>query len=157
MTTSTIRSRDESSELTKTSTSPLPILSEAEVTGTAQRLRVVTSEQAQVQRPRFVSLDSLIQEQEATEEGRASMVHARQELAEQLAPLAQDTLKRFRLRAGLSQSNLGRLIGTTQAHIARIETGKVNVQVGTLLRIAKVLHIPPGLAFEAFVANYSEQ
>lgn len=45
-----------------------------------------------------------------------------------------------RERAGMTQANLARILHTKQSNISRIERGAQNVTVGTLRKIAKVLH-----------------
>ena len=50
-----------------------------------------------------------------------------------------DELKALRLRAGLTQTELARRAGVSQSLIARIETGKVNPRVSTLMKIYHAL------------------
>lgn len=50
-----------------------------------------------------------------------------------------EELRAMRLRAGLTQSEVARRAGVSQSLIARIETGKVNPRVSTLLRIYRAL------------------
>lgn len=45
----------------------------------------------------------------------------------------------LRVRYGLSQSGFAAKVGRPQAYIARLESGKANVEVGTLLAFAKDL------------------
>ena len=45
----------------------------------------------------------------------------------------------LRVRHGLSQSELARQVGKPQPYIARLESGRANVQVGTLQAFAKAL------------------
>lgn len=46
----------------------------------------------------------------------------------------------LRKKAGISQLDLARKIGTTQGNIARIETGRQNFSTETLVKIAKALN-----------------
>lgn len=57
---------------------------------------------------------------------------------EQAAQLC-DTLKQHRQRQHLSQTDLAQKVGMQKEFISRIENGKVDVQLSTLLRIASGL------------------
>ncbi|MEM0048939.1 MAG: CBS domain-containing protein [Candidatus Bathyarchaeia archaeon] len=48
-------------------------------------------------------------------------------------------LKKMRLEAGLTQSELARLVGVSQAHIAKIERGKVDPRLSTVNKILQIL------------------
>lgn len=58
-------------------------------------------------------------------------------LAEEIA----GTLKAARRRKGLSQRALGDLAGLPQSHISRIESGGVNLQLSSLVELARVLEL----------------
>ena len=45
------------------------------------------------------------------------------------------TLKEERLRAGLTQEQLAKKIGTKKTYISRLENGKADIQLNTLFRI----------------------
>lgn len=49
------------------------------------------------------------------------------------------TLRLMRTKAGLTQKNLADLVGVTQAHISKIEYGKVDPRLSTVNRILGVL------------------
>ncbi|QGP92210.1 helix-turn-helix protein [Neomoorella glycerini] len=51
-------------------------------------------------------------------------------------------LRRVRLQAGLTQSELARRVGLTRASYTNIEKGRKNPSVGTALRIARALNRP---------------
>jgi len=49
------------------------------------------------------------------------------------------SLKRLRIEADLTQKGLAELVGVSQAHIAKIEQGKVDPRLSTINRILEVL------------------
>ncbi len=50
-------------------------------------------------------------------------------------------IRHIRQQAGFSQRELAELVGMDQAAISRIETGKQDVTVGQLVRIADALEV----------------
>ena len=48
-------------------------------------------------------------------------------------------LKKLRIKAGLTQRKLAELVGVSQAHIAKIELGKVDPRLSTVNKILEVL------------------
>jgi transcriptional regulator with XRE-family HTH domain len=54
------------------------------------------------------------------------------------------TIRIARTRAGLTQKKLAKLVDRDQSEISRIEAGKAVLTVPLLLRMAKVLKVPPG-------------
>ncbi len=72
---------------------------------------------------------------------------------ERINEFTPNTLKRLRLEKGLSQIALARQIGSTQAQIARVESGRQDVQVSTITRIAEALEIEPFDAIRAFLVQ----
>ena len=57
----------------------------------------------------------------------------------------------MRLRTGLSQRDVANLMGSTQSHVARIESGSQDVQVTTLVRFAAAIGVTPRKALDAFL------
>ena len=52
-------------------------------------------------------------------------------------------LKEARLARGLSQAELGAMVGLPQSHISRIESGAVDVGISALLEISRSLGLEP--------------
>lgn len=50
-----------------------------------------------------------------------------------------DVIKRLRAEAGLTQKGLAELVGVSQAHIAKIERGKVDPRLSTVNKVLRVL------------------
>jgi HTH-type transcriptional regulator / antitoxin HipB len=60
-------------------------------------------------------------------------------------------LKAARLQRGLSQRALSALTGVPQAHISKIENGTVDLQLSSLLQLARSLGLEPMLVPRALV------
>ncbi len=58
----------------------------------------------------------------------------------------------LRVKHGLSQSDFAARVGRPQSYIARLESGKSNVEVGTLLSFAKALGEHLTIDFDAQAA-----
>jgi DNA-binding XRE family transcriptional regulator len=101
-------------------------------------------------------LNTLIQEYETDPEFSEALQKARRTLAPKLRVMAPNTLREIRLERGLSQTAVAAQIGSTQAQIARVESGKQDVQVGTLIRLAQALSIDPIEAIRAFLTQREE-
>lgn len=52
-------------------------------------------------------------------------------------------LRRFRLRAGLTQEALAERAGTEIRFTQRVERGKIDISISTLVRLARALHVAP--------------
>ena len=63
------------------------------------------------------------------------------------------TIKRLRIEAGLTQRELARLVGVSQAHIAKIESEKVDPRLSTVNKILKVLTGDKGLRCKDIMAK----
>lgn len=55
---------------------------------------------------------------------------------------------RARTEAGLTQKELADLIGKPQSYIARLESGRHNPTVKTIIRVGEALGVKPVLSFE---------
>lgn len=96
-----------------------------------------------------VTLDSLLAEFEADPEMSVGMEAARRELAAVAYRDEPDTFSALRLAAGLSQSQLAKLAGTSQPHIARIERGVTDPGTDLIARISKALNVDEVRTFRA--------
>ena len=54
-------------------------------------------------------------------------------------PITGELIRRLRIEARLTQAQLAELVGVSQAHIAKIEQGKVDPRLSTVNRILRVL------------------
>ena len=79
-------------------------------------------------------------EREATDANyRARMSQARVALAADLYQGSPPSLMKMRIARGMSQHQLAEAVGTSQPHIAKIESRKVSVYLATAAKIADVL------------------
>lgn len=72
---------------------------------------------------------------------RARKQAAREELAHEMLQAGPPTLAQLRLSQGLSQSELAVRMGTSQAHIAKIEAGKVELYFRTAIKLSNALSV----------------
>jgi len=127
---------------------------------TSDRMVVVVTPMAEArsQTPAgSMNIGDLVALEESTPEGKAGMQKARADLSALVHGHPAFALKTMRLSEGHSQSSLAKLVGSSQGHIARIESGRVDVQVGTLVKIAQALNVDPGEYVAAFVREYSKR
>lgn len=131
----------ESSPTSKTSwTTGNPTPSERDfVTTEPKLLTFKTAEQRSEKSLRHQAFNNLLKETEESQEGRALMARSRQVIGGHYYPAAKASVKAARLSAGLSQSQLAKIIGTSQPHIANIENGRTALMLETAGRIAKAL------------------
>jgi HTH-type transcriptional regulator/antitoxin HipB len=71
------------------------------------------------------------------------------ELSLELIPLK---IKEYRKQQGLTQTELGALVGVQKTQISKLETNAVNVTLDTLLKVFGALHTKIKLSFEPEVA-----
>jgi transcriptional regulator with XRE-family HTH domain len=72
---------------------------------------------------------------------REELLDARRWVADTVLAGKPVTMRTLRLRRGLSQAQLAEAIGTQQPHVARIERGQADPQLGTCRRIAHALGV----------------
>jgi len=149
--TATIRVFDESCVLTKTS-SAKPAVANAPVVarsapGPCVVIELDGSRLSADPIPRnFKAIDELTQRYERDPKRRKALERARAALAKTLKEA--DSLRSIRLRKGLSQSSLGQRVGMPQAHIARLESGRCDPQLSTVMRLAAALDVNPSTLFK---------
>ena len=97
-----------------------------------------------------MAIDEFVNQAERDPARAAALAEARQWVAETFYS-GEESLRAMRLRKGLSQARLAVLVGTTQPHIARIESGTPDVQINTLTRIAQALKEDPVDTIRAFL------
>lgn len=140
-----------------TATLPLERVSNSQVTGTVPARCPVffidpTRERKDELPSGYVSIDSIAERAEANPTRVAAMERAWCWVADSFYEDSKP-LQLLRLRKGFSQARLAARIGTTQAHIARIEAGSADVQVGTLVRMAEALDLAPLDIISAFLTQ----
>lgn len=68
----------------------------------------------------------------------------RDEIYSPLNQLLSATLRRARLEAGITQAELAKLTGRTQAYISKFERGQLRLDVGDFLTFTGCLNVDPG-------------
>jgi plasmid maintenance system antidote protein VapI len=147
------------------SSTPMRISDSGEISGTQKAVSWTDAESSLVYplvvcgyhktppRNNFVSIDDVVAEHANDPARQAALKEARRWLVETFHNGEIDSLRALRLSKGMSQSELATKIGSTQAHIARIEAG-ANVQVDTLLRLAEALGEQPELIFRLHIKHF---
>lgn len=92
---------------------------------------------------------SMMADYELKPELAAVLQEARKKLANKAYNDESHSLSALRLGAGLSQSSLANLSGTSQSHIARIEAGKTDPGTQLIVKIAAALGVEAETAFTA--------
>lgn len=88
-----------------------------------------------------VELDTLVDRWEQDPRKREALARARQALGEVAYAKKPHSLAGIRMSKGLSQSQLAKLVGTTQPHLSRIEHGGEKIYLDTAKRLAVALGI----------------
>lgn len=68
----------------------------------------------------------------------------------------ESSLKALRMKRGWSQSTLAEKMNSSQAQIAKIESGKIDTQLTTICRLADIFGITIGEMAEAVADNYKK-
>ena len=101
----------------------------------------------------FVPIDNIVADFERDDAGKAAMEEARQYVGEVFYRQQNASLATYRLAKGWSQKRLAEELGTSQSHVARLETGRSDPQISTVRRICSVLGIGIEEFARAFEAN----
>lgn len=97
----------------------------------------------------YVEIDALVAEFEQDPGMKAAIADGRSALAKHLyGDDEQRPLSFYRMSKGWSQKELARRMSTSQSYIARLESGGIDPQLSTMLRLAEVLEVPPGELLE---------
>lgn len=78
---------------------------------------------------------------EAIPERREALERARRRIANDFYDDNRLPLARLRLAKGWSQTRLADELGTTQSHVARMEAGRQDIMLGTVVRLARALEM----------------
>jgi ribosome-binding protein aMBF1 (putative translation factor) len=97
--------------------------------------------------PRYADIDDVVARAEKNPRRKAALVRARVKLAETSYKGAEQSIASIRLKRGWSQLDLSVAMGTSQSHIARIESGEEDVRISTVLKLATALKITAAEAF----------
>ena len=63
------------------------------------------------------------------------------------------TIKKFRVNAGLTQEQLSEKLGISLKYISRLENGYSGIKIQTLIRCMNILGIEPNILFSKFITN----
>ena len=63
------------------------------------------------------------------------------------------TIKKFRVNAGLTQEQLSEKLGISLKYISRLENGYSGIKTQTLLKCMNILGIEPNILFSKFITN----
>lgn len=104
---------------------------------------------------RYTDIDDVVREFERDPAFTDLMGEARQWAADNLYPGAKVTIRRLRLARGWSQSMLAETVGTSQSHIALIESGRADIRLTTLQKLAKALGVSTSDVVLAIESDYA--
>ena len=144
-----------------TTTSSSPALGDSAPTGTVKALSLAYSIDMAKREPskseKRSSFSNFVKELESEPEFADLLNEARVSIADKLDAINGNGIRRMRLEQGWSQAKLAAKIGTTQSHIARSESGRSDVQMVTLKKIAKALKVDANVVCAAFLAYCSTE
>jgi ribosome-binding protein aMBF1 (putative translation factor) len=110
---------------------------------------VVSIELRPVSESRFVNVNERASRNAKRIERQAALAQARTWLSEKAYGDQPESLKKLRLEKGMSQQQLATAAKSTQAQIARIESGARDVQISTVEKLAEALQVDPVRVFNA--------
>ena len=103
--------------------------------------------------PGAIDIDDLVAEFEGQSQENAKAIAKGREWVAETFYADRPTIAQLRLKKGWSQAELARRAETSQPYIARLEQGKVDPQMSTAQKIAKVL----GASIETFAQALSTE
>ncbi len=103
-----------------------------------------------------IPIDALVSKLEKNQTTSEHLNRARKRLAKGYYANKTGTLAHLRLQAGLSQSQLAAMVGTSQPHIARIEAGINDPSTSMIEKISNALNIKPEQVFLVILANIKQ-
>lgn len=115
-------------------------------------LSIVTVGQNVPMPPRYADINKIVARAEQDPRKKAALGRARKKLAASSYKGSAQSIAAIRLRYGWSQVDLSLAMGTSQPHVARIESGD-DVRISTVLNVAKALRITSAEAFNLIVKN----
>lgn len=96
--------------------------------------------------------DAFMAELEADPANAQDLAEAGSWIADTFYAEENETIRTVRLRKGLSQKQLAEALETSQSHIAKIESGRNDLQYPTMLKLMKALDLDANRLF-AMLAN----
>lgn len=96
----------------------------------------------------FTSVDDMLDSLPTDDGWEQALIAARKELSEKLHPDT-ITVASLRLARGWTQRQLAEKYGSSQAHIARIESGKDDVRISTIEKLSEVFNVSACTVMEA--------
>lgn len=96
-----------------------------------------------------IDIDDLVAEFEQSPNTAGAIADGRKWVADIFYGDQPSSVAQLRLQQGWSQAELAKRAGTSQPYIARLEMGRVDPQLSTVRKIAKVLGIPAATVMQA--------
>lgn len=90
--------------------------------------------------PGAIDIDDLVNELEQSPENAGAIAQGRQWVAETFYA-DRPSIAQLRLKKGWSQAEFAKRAETSQPYIARLELGRVDPQISTVIKLAKALGI----------------
>lgn len=98
--------------------------------------------------PGAIDIDDLVTELEQSPENAEAIAQGRQWVAETFYA-DRPSVAQLRLQKGWSQAEFARRAETSQPYIARLELGRVDPQISTVIKLAKTLGVSPATVVAA--------
>jgi len=82
-----------------------------------------------------------------------ALENARRRIAAVIDEGSEFSLTKLRLQAGLSQTQLAKLVGSRQPAIARLEKGEIDPGVSTIIKLSQALGVVPEAVLRASITT----